>query len=197
MKRSDEYVLLDYEFSQGRKKLKMILTYFNSVPKVDIREYYFDEDDETFKHTKKGVQLDPQKAEALRSALEENAAIIDKHLVSEDLAKWASQVKCIESSDDFFSDYEFFRTRSTGGKEEVIFNTNHPFGKRLSDLKDRAAKNPEARELLHLINCLLLGYQNSMCQFDEDAKTRIGDFSQDLNQLWGSLIRRMLGAKRL
>ena len=192
MKQNNEYPLLDFEFSGGRKKLKMILTYFNDVPKIDIREYYFDEGEDDFKPTKKGVQLDPKKSEALRSALEQNASIIDKHLVSEDLKKWASKIKSIESSDDFFSSFEFFKTKSAGSKEEVIFNNNHPFGKKLSLLKEKAKNNDTAQELLSLINCLLLSYDNSLSQFDEEAKTNVGDFVQDQNQSWSSLLKRLI-----
>ena len=76
MNHINEYALLDFDFSNGKKKLKVVLTYFNDVPKIDIREYYRDEDDGTFKHTKKGVQLDPKKAEALRAALEQNVKIL-------------------------------------------------------------------------------------------------------------------------
>lgn len=196
MKQNKEYPLLDFEFSGGRKKLKMILTYFNDVPKIDIREYYFDEDEEEFKPTKKGVQLDPKKSEALRSALEQNATIIDKHLVSEDLKKWASQIKSIESSDDFFSNFEFFKTKSTGSKEEVIFNSNHPFGKKLSTLKEKAKGNDTAQELMSLINCLLLSYDNSLSQFDEETKTNVGDFVLDQNQLWSSLLKRLMNSSK-
>src|SRR5213078_2561247 len=114
MKENNEYALVDYEFLQGKKKLKMILTYFKGVPKIDIREYYWDSAEDEYLPTKKGVQLDHKRAEALRSALEWNAAIIDKHLVSEDLEKWAKQIRTIESSDDFFSNFEFFKTRSSG-----------------------------------------------------------------------------------
>lgn len=192
MKANKEYPLLDFEFAGGSKKLRMILTYFKEVPKVDIREYYWDEDDEDFKPTKKGVQLDPKRAEALRSALEQNADIIDKHLVSKDLQKWASQIKSIESSDDFFSNFEFFKTKSTGSKEEIAFNSNHPFGKRLSVLREKAKGNETAEELLSLVNCLLIGYNHSLSQFDEEAKTTVGDFVQDQNQTWSSLLKRLI-----
>jgi hypothetical protein len=194
MKESKAYTLLDFEFSGGRKKLQMILTYFNDVPKIDIREYYFDEADEDFKPTKKGVQLDPKRAEALRTALEENAAIIDKHLLSEDLQKWANQVKSIESSEDFFSNFEFFKTKSNGSKEEIIFNSNHAFGKKLSVLKEKAKGNDTAQELLLLVNCLLISYDHSLSQFDEETKTNVGDFVQDQNQTWSSLLRRLINS---
>lgn len=192
MKQNKEYPLLDFEFSSGSKKLRMILTYFNDVPKVDIREYYWDEDDEEFKPTRKGVQLDPKRAEALRSALEQNADIIDKHLVSKDLQKWASQIKRIESSDDFFSNFEFFKTKSTGSNEEIVFNNNHPFGKRLSSLKEESKGNKTAEELLSLVSCLLISFNHSLSQFDEEAKTTVGDFVQDQNQTWSSLLKRLI-----
>lgn len=194
MKENKQYPLLDFEFSGGKKKLKLILTYFQDIPKIDIREYYFDEDDDEFKPTKKGIQLDPKKAEALRSALEENATIIDKHLVSKDLQKWVSQIKKIESSDDFFSNFEFFKTKSTGATEEIIFNSNHPFGKKLSNLKERAKGDDTAKEVLSLIDCLLLSYDHSLSQFDDNAKTTVGDFVQDQNQTWSSLLRRLINA---
>lgn len=196
MKENKVYPLLDFEFLGGRKKLQMILTYFKDVPKIDIREYYFDEDEEEFKPTKKGVQLDPKKAEALRSALEQNAEIINKHLVSEDLQKWASHIKSIESSDDFFSNFEFFKTKSNGSKEEIIFNSNHDFGKKMSILKEKAKGNETAQELLSLLNFLLISYDHSLSQFDGEAKTNVGDFIQDQNQTWSSLLKRLMNSSR-
>ena len=82
MNKEKEYTLLDYEFSNGEKKLRVDLTYFKDIPKVDISEYYLDKIDSDYKPTKKGIQLDIQKSEALRIALEENAKIIDQHLLN-------------------------------------------------------------------------------------------------------------------
>jgi len=191
MNQNSEYTLLDFDFSNGRKKLKMVLTYFNDVPKIDIREYYLDADDGTFKHTKKGVQLDPKKAEALRAALEQNAKIIDQHLISDDLDKWASKIKMIETSADFFSHFEFFKTVSTGTKEEIIFNSNHPFGSKILNLEGKIKNDENAVELMSLIKCLLISYNHSLSQFDELAKVTVGDFVQDQNQTWSSLLKRI------
>jgi hypothetical protein len=191
MKGNNEYLLLDFDFSNGKKKLKAVLTYFNDIPKIDIREYYFDEEDSTFKHTKKGVQLDPKKAEALRAALEQNAKIIDKHLLSEDLEKWSDQIKTIESSADFFSEFEFYKTKSTATKEEIIFNSNHSFGKKIIDIESKIRDNENAKELMSLLKCLLVSYNHSLSQFDEDSKTSVGDFLQDQNQTWASLLKRL------
>ena len=137
MNHINEYALLDFDFSNGKKKLKVVLTYFNDVPKIDIREYYRDEDDGTFKHTKKGVQLDPKKAEALRAALEQNVKIIDQHLISDDLEKWARKIKKIETSADFFSHFEFFKVVSSATKEEIVFNSNHLFGRKVLELESK------------------------------------------------------------
>jgi hypothetical protein len=192
MKEANEYTLLDFSFSSTKKKLKVVLTYFNDIPKVDIREYYLDQEDKSYKPTKKGIQLDPQKAEALRSALEENAAIIDKHLLSEDLQRWAGQIRTITSMQDFFSNYEFFKTKSSGSKEEIIFNNNHPFGKQLVELSTAAEGNDTAQKLIGLINVLLLSYNHSLNQFEEDSKMNIGDFINDQNQTWSSLLKRLV-----
>ena len=191
MNQNNEYTLLDFDFSNGRKKLKLVLTYFNDVPKIDIREYYLDDDDGTFKHTKKGVQLDPKKAEALRAALEQNAKIIDQHLISGDLDKWASKIKKIETSADFFSNFEFFKTVSTSSKEEIVFNSNHPFGRKVLALESKIKNDENAVELMSLIKCLLISYNHSLSQFDELSKTTVGDFVQDQNQTWSCLLKRI------
>lgn len=192
MKENKEYTLLDYEFSKGNKKLKLVLTYFRGTPKIDIREYYLDRNDMIFKHSKKGIQLDAQKAEALRSALEQNALIIDKHLINADLDQWLKQIKKIETYSDFFSHYEFYKTKSTGSQELVIFNSNHPFGKRIIDLKKMIAGNGAATEIMNLMLILLLSYNNALCQFDEETKITVGDFIQDQHQTWSSLLKRMI-----
>ena len=191
MKENREYLLLDYNFASGNKKLKVTLTYFKDVPKIDIREYYLDENDDTFKHSKKGVQLDSQKAEALRAALMKNTQIIDRHLLNEDLEKWANQIKTIESSADFFSDFEFYKTKSIANKDEIVFNLNHPFGKKLLNIETKIKNNENAEELMSLIKCLLISYSHSLSQFDEESKTTVGDFLQDQNQTWSSLLKRL------
>jgi hypothetical protein len=191
MKQNDEFSLLDYEFFNGKKKLKVTLTRFKDQPKVDIREFYLDKDDGLFKHTTKGVQLDLKKAEALREALEQNAKIIDQHLLGDNLERWAKDIKTIESKADFFSHFEFFKTMSSGSKEEITFNTNHPFGKKLYNIEGKISDNLDAKELMELIKILLISYNHSISQFEEDSKTSIGDFIQDHNQTWATLLKRI------
>ena len=195
MSQNNDYTLLDYNYPNGKSKLKVVLTYFKEVPKIDIREYYFDETENDFKHTKKGVQLDIKKAEALRAALEQNTKIIDKHLLSEDLEIWAKDIKKIESSADFFSDFEFFKSKSFGSKEEIIFNSNHSFGKKVMALEKKAKDNEVAQELIDVIKSLLVSYNHALCQYDESAKTTVGDFIQDQGQTWSTLLKRLVNNK--
>ena len=195
MKENREYTLLDFDFSNGNKKLKVVLTYFNEIPKLDIREYYLDKDDGTFKHSKKGIQLDSKKAEALRVALDKNEKIIDKHLVSENLDKWASEIKKIETSADFFSHFEFYKTVSKGNIEEVIFNNNHPFGNKILKLENSIKDNAVASDLMFLLKCLLISYHHSLSQFDERSKVTIGDFIKDHDQTWSALLNRIMKSK--
>ena len=196
MNQINEYALLDFDFSNGKKKLKVVLTFFNDVPKIDIREYYRDEDDGTFKHTKKGVQLDPKKAEALRVALEQNAKIIDQHLISDDLEKWARKIKKIETSADFFSHFEFFKVISSATKEEIVFNSNHLFGRKILALESKIKNDENAVELMSLFKCLLISYNHSLSQFDEQSKITVGDFIQDQNETWSSLLKRLIVATK-
>jgi hypothetical protein len=195
MKLNNEYTLLDYEFANGRKKLKVVLTYFNDLPKIDIREYYFDESDSTFKHSKKGIQLDAQKAEALKAALEQNTSIIDQHLLSDQLESWVHQIRKIETSSDFFSNYEFYKTKSSGGIEEIIFNSNHPFGKKLNELDNQIKENKNEinapKQLMEILKVLLISYNQAISQFDDNAKVTVSDFIQDHNQTWSSLLKRI------
>ncbi len=187
MKEIKDYILLDYKFLGGTKNIKIVLTYYNNIPKVDIREYYFDKNENAFKPTKKGIQLDAKKAEAVRFALEHNSSIIDKHLINEDLEKWVSQIKCIESSDDYFSDFEFYKTKTFGSKEEIIFNLSHPVGEKLSELKNIINDNEPAQELMFILLSLLISYEHTLSQFDVDSKINAGDFIQDQKQMWSSL----------
>ena len=127
----------------------------------------------------------------MRAALEQNANIIDQHLLSDDLDKWASKIKTIETTADFFSHFEFFKTVSSGTKEEIIFNTNHPFGRKVLNLEGKIKNDENAMELMSLIKVLLITYNHSLSQFDEMAKTTIGDFVQDQNQTWSTLLKRI------
>jgi hypothetical protein len=186
------YELLDFEFSEGKKRLKVVLTYFGGVPKVDIREYYLDKEDGEFKHTKKGVQLDPVKAEALRTALERNAELIDRHLLNSDLETWAGKIKKIETSSDFFSAFEFFKCASDGSFETITFNLNHPLGKRLGELEQDCRENATAHEILLILKTVLIAHEHSLSQFDENAKLRLGDFLQDQTHIWSTILKRLL-----
>lgn len=192
MSNSVDFSLLDYDFSNGNKKLRLTLTYFNGIPKIDIREFYLDKKEQKFKHSRKGIQLDPQKAEAIRAALGQNSKIIDKHLLSEDLQNWASDVKEIKTSADFFSHFDFFKTISKGSKEEIILNSNHPFSKRIIEIEKKIDTNKLAGELLELLKILLICYNNSLSQFNDQSKITVEDFVFDQNQIWSSLLKRVL-----
>lgn len=194
MRENNEYILLDYNFANRKNKLKVKLTYFKDIPKIDIREYYLDLSDNTYKHSKKGVQLDQKRAAALRAALEQNEKIIDKHLLGDEIKKWAEQIKTIETSADFFADFEFFKTLSSGSKEKIIFNNNHPFGKKIMNLESKIKDKELASELMTLLKTLLISYNHALSQFDEQAKTIIGDFIQDHHQTWSSLLKRMINS---
>ena len=196
MSKESEYTLLDFVFSNGKKKLKVVLTYFKEIPKIDIREYYYNLTEDIFKPTPKGIQLDSNKAEALRASLENNTSIINKHLLSEDLDKWSNQIILIKSSADFFSEFEFYKTKSTPKEDENIFNQNHPLGKKIIDLQSRVENNNDAEELMRIINSLLITYKQSLSQYDESAKTHVGDFLQDQNQTWGVLLKRLFNSKK-
>lgn len=193
MNQSNDIVLLDYEFSNGKKKLMMVLTFFKDVPKIDIREYYYDEPEKDYKHTKKGVQLDAQKSEALRAALEQNSIVIAQHLISENLENWLHQVRRIETKADFFSNYEFYKTISFGDTEEIIFNINHPIGKKIMQLSKEieANKNETAAELLEILKVLLICFNQTNSQFEDNAKVIVSDYVQDQMQIWSSLLKRI------
>jgi hypothetical protein len=192
----DDIELLDYDFTRGPSrqphKLKVVLTYFSGIPKIDIREYYFDFTSNEFKPTKRGVQLDPHKAEYLRTALEKNAEIIDKHLFEKDLEDWIKNVTKIESSSETLSNYEFYKTISKGGKDEVIYNHNHPLGRIIKSITKNENKNQDVKELLNLINVLLLTFSITISQFDRESKGEFGDLIDDINIKWNSLLKRIL-----
>jgi hypothetical protein len=196
MNNESEYTLLDFVFSNGKKKLKVVLTYFKEIPKIDIREYYYNLTEDIFKPTPKGIQLDSSKAEALKASLESNTLIINKHLLSEDLDKWSNQIMLIKSSSDFFSEFEFYKTKSTAKGDEIIFNQNHPLGKKIIDLQSKVDKNHEEEELIRIINSILITYNQSLSQFDESAKTQVCDFLQDHNQTWGILLKRIFNPNK-
>ena len=191
MNKEKEYNLLDYEFSNGEKKLRVDLTYFKDIPKVDIREYYLDKNDSDFKPTKKGIQLDVQKSEALRFALEENAKIIDQHLLNGINKSWSDNIKTIKSSSDFFSSFEFYRVISKGSEDTIVFNQNHAFGKKISEFEGKIMTQ-EISELIELIKILLVSHDHSYNNFDENTKIEVGDFIQDQKQIWSNLIKRLL-----
>jgi hypothetical protein len=46
------------------------------------------------------------------------------------------------------------------------------------------------------INSLLITYKQSLSQYDESAKTHVGDFLQDQNQTWGVLLKRLFNSKK-
>jgi len=192
----DDIVLLEYDFSRGYNKqphkLKVVLTYFNNVPKIDIREYFYDIKNDEFKPTKRGIQLDPLRAEYLRKALEENAEIIDKYLFSKEIDNWVENVRKIESSSEMLSKYEFYRTISKGGIDEVIYNQNHPFGMKLNSVVNSENKEHEINKLSNLINALLLTYSKTICQIDRESKGEFGDLIDDINLKWNSLLKKIL-----
>lgn len=191
MNHDEGFELLDFSFNNGKKRLRLKLTYFNRVPKIDIREYYFDTEALEYRPSKKGVQLDSSRAEALRSALEQNAEIINDHLIGGDLERWASSIKKIESEEDYLSNYEFFKSESQGSRENIIFNTNHPIGRRLREIDLNTSKDSTAEELMGIVKLILVSHEHSLSHFHEEGKTRVGDFIQDQKQVWSALLKRL------
>lgn len=194
MNQTHDYDLLDLEFANGKKKLKLVLTYFNDSPKLDLREYYFDETSSEFRHTKKGVQLDYEKAEALRNALEVNSEIINSHMLSKKSNQKLLNIKTISSSAGSFPINEFFKTESRGSEEKVIFNINHPAGKKFIDLDQKSNRDNDFLELLHLLKLLLVSYDHAISQFDEQSKTTVGDFVSHHARTWSAMLKRLSNA---
>ena len=189
MRDNKEHDLLDLEFSKGKLKLKMALTFFKGIPKIDIREYYFDRKVAEYKPSRKGIQLDSSRAEALLAALKLNSKYIDMHLLNEDLSEWSKDIKKISSSNDYFSDNEFYKSVMKGSENEIVFNLNHPLGLVLQNLSQSNKGNNTEVEL---IKTLLLSFERSLSQFDHDSKVQAGDLIFDLKSTWSILLKRIL-----
>lgn len=91
----------------------------------------------------------------------------------------------------------FFESTHFGdGKHNVTYNTNHVFSRKYRDLMDalRAAdeESAEQKQIMILIDLLLVAYSIAESQFDPEAHRKAEDFLEDMMMGWGKSLRDLM-----
>lgn len=201
MKKNNHYTVLELDFSNNQENLKVILRYFNQRPnigleglaKIEHRISQLDDENGTFNLVKRNEIY----SEQLKTALEEIVNVFARQLVNMNHDNQPSELNKIETAAEIMPNFEFQKTTISGCKEVLIFNSNHPFGSKILELDEKIKDNELAIDVMNMLKSLLLSYNHSISQFDEMAKTTVGDFVQDQNHIWSSFLKRKIISQKL
>jgi hypothetical protein len=93
----------------------------------------------------------------------------------------------------------FFEITHFGsGKSNITYNTNHVFSSKyfqiLNDLKssENSSNNFNQKQILILVDLLLIAYTMAESQFDPNANLKAEDFFEDMMRNWGKFLRDLL-----
>lgn len=118
----------------------------------------------------------------------------DEKLKAKWAAKFADQPFTIK--DEAWRGTGFFETNHLGGKDVLLYNTNHPFFTKLYEIIDKIEKdNPDTdlyKDLKVLIDLLIISYSKSESKFEADDKMTAPDFIEMLRSNWGEYLKRYL-----
>ena len=93
----------------------------------------------------------------------------------------------------------FFEVTHFGnGKKNIAYNTNHIFNKKYFQVLENLMESGETnnslnhKQILILVDLLLIAYSIAESHFDEDANYQAKDFFEDLMFHWGKALRDLL-----
>jgi hypothetical protein len=178
-----------------RNELLVKLTHFEGIPLLDVRFWYTDREGK-LQPTRKGISLPPghfgvvaetlerysaaiqawlsgesDVEDLLRQGAEESGAIAKARahyaalLSTADRARLQSGAIEVEEVDEPRSRF-CFAVDHLGGKEQVLLNRAHPFGRRMAD-----ATSPE--ELRTLLLGLIASFSRARCSMSDDEDVAI------------------------
>lgn len=113
-------------------------------------------------------------------------------------AKWAAKFadQPFTIKDEAWRGTGFFETNHLGGKDVLLYNTNHPFFIKLYEILNQIEEdNPETdlyKDLKNLIDLLIISYSKSEAKFEADDKMTAPDFIEMLRSNWGEYLKRYL-----
>jgi len=176
--------LLDAEINRGKNRLRVDLTEWKGVPKLDIRDYYASDGD--FLPGKRGIQLNEQQFNVLLRALESNIESIKEHFLGE-IVRPSSKPPVLKIDDIFFSKNEFYRCSNVDGEDQITINPNHPLGTRLKDLVEELP--PKSRNQIAVLLTAILGsFEKSLSQVESSAKISAEDLIEVQMHYWGKFL---------
>ena len=182
---TDDKAQLWMEPGTARKRLRVSRGEYKGHRYLDLRRYFKDKDDGTYKPSKEGITLNKERLLGLKQLFAEKAEQINDWLavgyVPDNVGK--EKIRHGEAEEAargvvgdvfgkvvrFVHDERIFRVTSKGGTTEVEWNSGHAFTQEFNRLTEL---NSEVREL---VNKLVVFYSRSAedCDANDDQTTFI------------------------
>ncbi|MDP3025916.1 MAG: PC4/YdbC family ssDNA-binding protein [candidate division Zixibacteria bacterium] len=201
----------------GTKKSTLVfqLSEFKGIRTLDIRKHFYDTKSKKLIATRKGISLAEKTFAVVQNILTQHEEVIREWLdkrcetskgVSKDVSIQKSAiVKARNDPRDYIYEESelrsplFFLTEGQGGRDKIILNTGHAFYNRLNNLRvqllnDRSVSNGEriSRELLEIMNSLLLAFSRSQRLFDNSSDMPPDNYLDTLLFNWGTILQNYL-----
>lgn len=186
--------------------LVFTLKTYEGVRTLDIRKYYRKKGTKEFLPTTKGISVTQKTYRTICNILEKNAGEIEEWFQADDeigrnvsrqqesLAKAKVTPQAVSHEEDSWRSPTFFEAESKGGKNIIIYNTEHPFFQQFSATINNVAKtNPEAaKQLQEQLNQLLSAFHQAEGLFAQTPVISPSALFDTLAFNWGMILNNAL-----
>ena len=185
---------------------------------LDIRKFYFNKTKKEFKPTKKGISLSESTYAIVKNILNGNhdkiiewlegnsnvpAFVLKTEKEEKESAKNAKYIaKKSQRSKEKWKDLTFFDTKAEGGKDNIIFNENHPFisilekiNFMLIDEEDKKKRLELLKTLQELFDIVLISFSRAHHLFDNTPVINPQSLIENLMFNWGAILKEYIKEK--
>lgn len=172
------------------------LSEFKGRRLLDIRKFFFEENESTLKPTKKGISLNAAVVSEIRELLNTNWDAIEEWLTSGDATAcesveraMAKRSSALESESTKARPHkvrksstkgaEFFSVESVGGMDELTLNEKHPF------FNQPKGHTTSAVDFASQLNLLLISYYRAKLRFTGKIEADAEQFFKLFEHEWG------------
>ena len=189
-----------YEDGTRRNKFMIKLSEFKGRHLLDIRNWYFDQKTDEYKSTRKGVALTLGKFDAvytimsryhdtIRAWLTEPATanhVDEQNRYSETAAFARQPISAVTEAVGRQSN--FFYVEHQGGIDKIIFNEDHPFTQRLTDIMGDESDD----EYWELVKSLCMSYERSRRRLEGQTVQRPEALFDLLESNWSRFLKEYM-----
>jgi hypothetical protein len=192
----------------GSKKSPLVirLNEYEGTKTLDIRKY-FTNDKKELKPTRKGIAVGEKNFNMIKKVLLENENAIQNWFEeSIDTSEWVKknedlfrkarealqfEKKDYSTKDEKWKSPAFFDYQPMGGKDQLIFNQDHPFFSCVTKILEDVNKEYES-EIKKLIHSIIISYCRAKDLLQDGGNMSPEEFFDNLEFNWGNFLRSYL-----